>query len=61
MRPRRFVTRRRLAQLNAQAWEDFRAHWPMHVLQLVQDFSAGFLAGTALGLALLVYALDGVR
>lgn len=51
-------TRRQLALLNAQEWADFKKHWPMELLQLVNHTISGFLLGFALALALFVYGLQ---
>lgn len=53
---KRLITRRRLAELNAQSWQDFKAHWPMEVLRILGDLGGGFAFGLALVLALFVYA-----
>jgi hypothetical protein len=50
-------TREQLAELNAQAWADFKAHWPMHVLEICRDAGTGTLLGVALGLALVIEVL----
>lgn len=54
---RRFVTRRRLAELNSQEWADFRAHWPMRIVSLVADLGIGTLLGAGLGFALALWLL----
>lgn len=56
----RLVTRRRLAELNAQDWADFRAHWPMRVLDLIGELGGGFLFGVCLGLAAVLWALHSL-
>lgn len=43
--------------LAADQWDDFRKHWPRHVLELLLDIGAGTLLGVALGLSALIYAL----
>ncbi len=54
------VTPERLRELNAQDWQDFKAHWPMRLTDLLLDFGAGTLLGTALGLALVLYAVQAL-
>lgn len=50
-------TREQLRDLNAQDWLDFRAHWPMRLLELLVDVGAGTLLGLLLGLSVVLYAL----
>lgn len=50
-------TREQLRELNAQAWSDFKAHWPMGLVACVREFAVGTLLGVALGLSLVVWAL----
>lgn len=52
------VTRERLRELNAQQWQDFKAHWPMHVYDLLVDFGGATGLGVLLGLSLVLYALE---
>lgn len=51
-------TREELRELNAQSWEDFKAHWPMEVLDVLIALGAGTLLGVALGLSAVLYALQ---
>lgn len=51
-------TREQLRELNAQQWEDFKAHWPMELLDLLRDLGAGTLLGVLLGLSCVLYALE---
>lgn len=53
-------TREQLRELNAQDWQDFRAHWPMRLFQLLVDVGAGTLLGLLLGLSLVLYVLRSV-
>lgn len=46
--------RRELRILNAEAWADFKEHWPADVLWVLRDCGGGFLFGVALGLAAVV-------
>ena len=55
------ISREQLRELNAQAWSDFRAHWPMEVLRLLLDVGGGFCFGFALGLAFLVFVLEAAQ
>jgi len=50
-------TREQLRELNAQDWSDFKAHWPMRLVDLLIDFCAGTLLGLLLGLSVVLYAL----
>lgn len=47
-----------LRELNAQEWQDFKAHWPMRVLDLAIDLGAGTVLGVALGLAALIATME---
>lgn len=51
-------TRRELAVLNAQDWADFKAHWPMHLVELLARFAVATLLGLAFGLSLALWALE---
>lgn len=53
-------TREQLRDLNAQQWADFKAHWPMHFVEIFKDLFLGTLLGAALGLSLSLYALQQV-
>lgn len=50
-------TREQLRDLNSQDWSDFKAQWPMRVVELLLDVGAGTLLGLLLGLSVLLYAL----
>lgn len=52
-------TREQLRELNAQDWQDFKAHWPMRAIELCLDIGAGTLLGVLLGLSALLAVLDG--
>lgn len=50
-------TREQLRELNAQDWSDFKAHWPMRLVDFLTDLGAGTLLGLILGLSVVLYAL----
>jgi hypothetical protein len=52
------ITRKRLAVLNRQEWEDFKQHWPMELLRLALDACWGTLLGILLGLSIVVWVLE---
>ncbi|MDP3109018.1 hypothetical protein [Hydrogenophaga sp.] len=51
-------TREQIRELNAQAWHDFKAHWPMEVLEFLVDLGVGTLLGVLLGLSLVLYVIE---
>ncbi len=53
-------TREQLRDLNAQQWADFKAHWPMHLVEFLNDFGAGTILGLLLGLACVLHVLAEV-
>ena len=44
--------------LAADAWSDFKAHWPMHVFDMLREAGVGTLLGAALGFAAAIYVLQ---
>ena len=55
---RRFRSRRQRLLMAADAWRDFRDHWPMRLLELLGQLGSGFICGLLLGLAAVLYALE---
>lgn len=51
-------TREQLRELNAQDWQDFRAHWPMRFWELLMDVGAGTLLGLLLGISSVLYVME---
>ena len=41
-----------------ERWELFRKHWPMHLVEIADDLGFGVLLGCALGLSLVIWALE---
>lgn len=51
-------SRTALRELNAQDWQDFKAHWPMRVLDVAADFGCGTVLGVLFGLAVFIYGME---
>jgi len=51
------IDSQQLKELNAQDWADFKAHWPMRVMDAFKEVCGGFVVGVFSGLLAVMWAI----